>query len=157
MTDPKLPDGIARKDSLDGHTLASGGASVGASTPVDINSDPRALRSGNIAATFDIGHLMRDKRLSFSAGTMTIAPSPRDHLGGAVPITEDGGHHDVVIVGGGMAALASAFYLSRRRPGVRILILDANPVPGGNGGRDDGAPLPTISPTGGAYCVDPYA
>ena len=56
-----------------------------------------------------------------------------------------------------MSGLAAAFYLQRQRPGTRVLILDGNPVFGGNAGRDDVAPLPVTAATGGAYAVTPYA
>src|SRR5437899_1395457 len=101
-------DGIQRKDTLDGTTLAAGGAAVATSSPMvaasapNINADPRAMRGGNLPSTFDIGHLMRDRRLSFTANTVTIAPSPRDQLGGSAPLQVDNGAYDVIIVGGGM-------------------------------------------------------
>ncbi|HSB61041.1 MAG TPA: FAD-dependent oxidoreductase, partial [Vicinamibacteria bacterium] len=37
-----------------------------------------------------------------------------------------------------------------------VLLLDANPVFGGNAARDDAAPIPTIAASAGAYAVTPY-
>src|SRR4029453_9599389 len=61
---------------------------------------------------------------------------------GTPPTPTGGGTYDVIIAGSGMSGLAAAFYLTRRRPGTRILILDVNATFGGNAGRDDAAPLP---------------
>lgn len=39
---------------------------------------------------------------------------------------------DVLIVGGGVAGLATAFELRRRKPGARVLVVEARGRPGGN-------------------------
>lgn len=162
-------EGITRRDFLNGVLLATGGAAVSSFFPMrafadeascavmPVNGDPRALRGGNVPSTFNVAHWLRDHRLTFGANTVTVSPSTRDGVSGTFSVAEDGGHYDVVIVGSGMSALAAAFFLRRRRPGTRILLLDANESFGGNAGRDDASPLPTISGTGGAYCVAPYA
>lgn len=46
-----------------------------------------------------------------------------------------------IIVGSGMSGFAAAFYLQHQRPGTRVLILDGNPVFGGNAG----AMMPLLS------------
>ena len=72
-------------------------------------------------------------------------------------VLEDDGPYDVVIVGGGIAGLSTAFFILRRRPTTRILILDAHKTLGGNSRRDDEPPIPVMASTGGSYCVAPYA
>jgi len=164
-------DGIHRRDFLNGTLLAAGGLAVGVFSPrrafahsgVGLNTgdggiglDPRASRGGNLPSTFNVGHWMRDERLSFQARTVKIAPAPYDSYRGNFDILDDNGDYDVIVAGSGMSGLSAAFYLQRRRPGTRVLLLDANPVFGGNAGRDDAAPIPTISSTAGAYAVTPY-
>jgi hypothetical protein len=117
------------------------------------------LRGGNLPSLFDIPHWIRDRRLSFSPNTVTLAPSARncDAFAGDFPILEDGGRYDVIIAGSGMSGLAAAFYLQRRRPGTRVLLIDTNHVLGGSAQRDDADPIPTPASTAGAYAVVPYA
>ena len=152
---------ITRRDFLNGTLLAAGGASVSSFSPMrlfaadSIDTDPRALRSGNLPATFSVAHWIRDRRLSFSANSVTLAPSAADSRQGAFPILEDNGRYDVIIVGGGMAGLAAAFSLRNSRPSAKILILDANATFGGNASRDDQPPIPVIASTGGSYAVPP--
>src|SRR5438270_6388226 len=162
-------DGINRRDFFNGMLLAAGGAAVGASIPFrafasttypcdgPIGSDPRVLRGGNLRSVFDIGHWLRDGRLTFRPNSITIAPSPCDNHQGTQPILTDNGSYDVIIVGGGMSGCSSAFYTSQARPGTKILILDGQRTPGGNANRDDAPPIPTVSSTGTAYGVAPYA
>ena len=122
-----------------------------------IGRDPRALRGGNIPSVFAIGHWLRDRRLAFHAHTVRLAPGAADPMQGDFPIHDEQERYDVVVVGSGLSGLSAAFYLRRRRPGTRILILDAKPGFGGNAGRDDAEPIPTIAATGGAYAVAPSA
>ncbi len=49
--------------------------------------------------------------------------------------------YDIIIVGSGMSGFAAAFDLQHQRPGTRVLILDGNPVFGGNAG----AMMPLLS------------
>ena len=56
-----------------------------------------------------------------------------------------------------MSGCSAAFYLTRQRPGTKILILDGQRTPGGNANRDDTAPIPDIASTATAYAVQPYA
>jgi len=172
---PRVPDGISRRDFLNGVLLSAGTAPIGAAwagqndddfrTPApppgadggSIDADPRALRGGNLPATFDVAHLMRDNLLAFTAHSVTVASSTRDAMNGSFTLLEDTGSYDVIIVGSGMSGLSAAFFLMRRRPGTRILVLDGNPAFGGNAGRDDAPPIPVIAATGGAYAVSPYS
>ena len=159
-------DGIARRDFLNGLLIGAGGLAIAQSSPFRafaaekqggicedvIGDDPRVLRSGNVPASFNIGHWMRDRRLKFDSTTVTIAPGC-DAYAGEYEISEDSGEFDVIILGGGLAGLSSAFYLLQERPGIRILILEANGYAGGNAARDDGPPLPVAASTAGAYAI----
>ena len=161
---------ISRRDFLNGTLLAAGGLAVKASLPArvlaaaaaagacdgPIGADPRALRGGDLPDAFRIGHWMRDRRLSFTRGAVTLAGGC-DGESGTFEIADDEGRYDVVVVGSGIAGLSSAFYLLRRRPATRILILDAHNSLGGNSSRDDEQPIPVMASTGGSYCVAPYA
>jgi spermidine dehydrogenase len=170
---PRAADGISRREFLNGVLLSAGGATIGAaglgcdrdapSVPGPppgaygsrLDSDPRALRGGNLPATFDVAHLLRDNRLAITANSLTVAGSTRDTLNGSFVLLEDHGLYEVIIVGSGISGLSAAFFLMRRRPGTRILVLDVNPAFGGNAGRDDAPPLPAIAATGAAYAVSP--
>ena len=161
---------ISRRDFLNGILLASGGLVVSNSIPFrlfaasmkesscdgEIGGDPRVLRGGNLPAVFKVAHWMRDRRLTFGTDSVQLAPGC-DPQEGKFTITEDPERYDVIIAGGGLSGLSTAFYLLRRRPGTRILILDANSTPGGNAGLDDLPPMPVTASTGGSYSVAPYA
>lgn len=167
------PDGISRRDFLNGILLAAGGIAVNNFFPMrlfancgvnvtgcdgSIGLDPRALRGGNIPSVFTVGHWMRGSRLTFSTNSVTIAPSIMgcDDVQGTFPLLNDNGTYDAIIIGSGISGLSAAFYILRRRPGTRILILDGNPAFGGNAGRDDLPPIPGIASSAGAYAVSPY-
>lgn len=178
MAKTRLPrtsqsDGISRRDFLNGMLLAAGGIAVNSFFPMrlfancgvnltgcdgSIGLDPRALRGGNIPSVFTVGHWLRDGRLTFKASTVTVAPSSGgcDDVRGTFPILDDNGTYDVIIVGSGISGLSAAFYILRSRPGTRILILEGNSAFGGNAGRDDAPPIPSIASTAGAYAVTPY-
>lgn len=162
------PSSISRRDFLNGVLVASGAAAVSQSSPLGllaeessgapcdglIDSDPRALRGGNLASAFKVAHWMRDRRLSFERGAVVLAAGC-DTLQGRFPISETTDKFDTIIVGGGIAGLSAAFYLLRRRPQTRILLLEANSYAGGNSGRDDLPPLPVAATTATAYCYSP--
>jgi hypothetical protein len=164
------PFEISRRDVLNGVLLAVGAGAVSQSVPFRafaapaegaacdgaIGSDPRALRGGNLPSVFNVGHWMRDRRLRFEPGAVTLAKGC-DGVEGAFPIVEDDKEFDVVVAGAGLAGLSAALFLLRRRPGTRILLLEANAYTGGNAGRDDMPPLPVPAPTAGAYCLAPSA
>jgi spermidine dehydrogenase len=165
-------DGISRRDFINGMLVATGGAMVAGLIPregeacVDIGKgvcdgtiglDPRALRGGNLPTAFRVAHWLRDERLTFSQNSVRVAASSCDKVKGSFPIEADNGVYEVIVAGSGMSGLAAAFYLTRRRPGTRVLILDVNTQLGGNAGRDDVAPIPVPAATGGAYAVTPYA
>jgi hypothetical protein len=98
-------DGIQRRDFLNGALLAAGGLAVGAFSPMrafahsnvglntgdgGIGLDPRASRGGNLPSTFNVGHWMRDERLTFQSRRVKLArasyvASARGH---ASPIIE---------------------------------------------------------------------
>lgn len=173
MTHKKPDDGIKRRDFLNGMLIAAGTASVGSSFPMrafaqlapsqtfpcdgPIGADPNVLRGGNLRSVFNIGHWLRDNRLTFKTNSVVISPSPCDSYQGSQPILADNGNYEVIIVGSGMSSCSAAFYLTQQRPGTKILILDGQPSPGGNANRDDAPPIPDISSTATAYAVQPYA
>ena len=165
--------GIRRRDFVNGMLVAAGSAAFsrvlgGCQNPTkrdpppnglcdgDIGDDPRALRGANLPHSFNIAHLLRDGRLTFDRDWIRVAPLSCDSLEGTRLILEDAGDQEVIIVGSGVSALSAAFFLTKQRPGTKILFLDINTVFGGNAGRDDASPIPYISSTGGAYAVAPY-
>jgi spermidine dehydrogenase len=173
MSDRKREDAINRRDFLNGMLLAAGTASVGASIPMrafaqlapsttfpcdgSIGTDPNVTRGGNLRSVFNIGHWLRDNRLTFKSSSVVLSSSPCDSYQGSQPILADNGNYDVIIVGAGMSGCSAAFYITQQRPGTKILILDAQPTPGGNANRDDAPPIPDIASTATAYAVQPYA
>lgn len=163
-------DKIQRRDFINGILIAAGSAAVGGSFPMQafgagitfpcdgpIGSDPNVLRGGNVPSVFNIGHWLRDGRLTFRSNSVLISSSPCDSYQGSVPLLTDNGTYDVIIVGAGMSGCSAAFYLTQQRPGTKILILDGQRTPGGNANRDDTAPIPDIASTATAYAVQPYA
>lgn len=158
---------MSRRDVLNGILVAAGTGAVCQSAPVQalametaaaacdgpVGSDPRVLRGGNLPSTFSVAHWMRDRRLVFQRGSVQLAPGC-DEFHGSFPIA-DNERFDVIVVGAGLAGLSAAFYILRRRPRTRVLLLEANGYAGGNAARDGDAPLPVIAPTAGAYCYEP--
>jgi len=122
-----------------------------------VGTDPRAQRGGNVPPLFFLGHWLRDKRLTFGSNAVELAPAYYDTYAGRFPIVEDTGDYEVIIVGSGLSGLSAAFYLTRARPGVRILLLDSNAQIGGNATRDDAAPIPVVASAGGIYGVEPQS
>jgi len=170
MSNHKNDDGIKRRDFINGMLIAAGTAAVGGSIPMrafaagttfpcdgPIGADPNVTRGGNLRSVFNIAHWLRDGRLTFKTNSVQISSSPCDSFQGSQPILPDNGAYDVIIVGSGMSGCSAAFYLTRQRPGTKILILDGQATPGGNANRDDAAPIPDIASTATAYAVQPYA
>jgi hypothetical protein len=122
----------------------------------DLDLDPRVLRGGNLCRTFDVGHWLRDGRLSFGPGSVTIAPGTHGGISRHHSVIPDTGVYDLIIVGGGISGLATAFFARQIAPAANILILENNPRAGGNASRDDGAPLPAPASAAGAYFAYPY-
>ncbi len=168
-------DGVTRRDFVNGTLAATGGLAFGSfapeaalakagdkpgSNPPDcgdiLAADPRVARGGNRPSVFNIGHWMRDNRLTFTKNDVTLAAGCDNHEG-KFPIVEDGEEVDVIIAGGGLGGLSTAFYLLRRRPDLKIRILESNSVVGGNASYDDSAPLPVRASTCGAYTAMPDA
>jgi len=123
---------ISRRDFLDGLLIASGGLAVSQSSPMRAfagepaagvcddmaGNDPRILRGGNLPGAFNVGHWMRDRRLTFKPGAVTVAPGCDAHAG-TFEISDEAGEFDVIVVGAGLAGLSSAFYLLDKRCGYR--------------------------------------
>jgi spermidine dehydrogenase len=161
--------GISRRDFLNGCLIASGALAfrqfapfrasaaetAGVACDDVVGNDPRFLRSGNLPSVFDVGHWLRDRRLSFEPGAVTLAPGCDAHAG-KFDISDDGMDFDVIIVGAGIAGLSAAYFLMQGRPGTRVLLLEASNYAGGNAARDEGSPLPVAASTAGAYCLFPY-
>jgi spermidine dehydrogenase len=169
MTKSKREDQITRRDFMNGMLIAAGTAAVGSSFPMrafaagttfpcdgPIGSDPRVLRGGNLPSVFNVAHWLRDDRLTFKTNSVLISSSPCDSFQGSMPILADNGNYEVIIVGSGMSGCSAAYFLTRQRPGTKILILDGQPKPGGNANRDDASPIPDIASTATAYAVQPY-
>jgi spermidine dehydrogenase len=173
MLNKNHDDRIKRRDFLNGMLIAAGTVGVGNSFPMRalaqlapapmfpcdgaIGADPNVLRGGNLRSVFNIGHWLRDNRLTFKSNSVVISPSRCDSYQGSQPILADNGNYEVIIVGSGMSGCSAAFYITQQRPGTKILILDGQPSPGGNANRDDAPPIPDISSTSTAYAVPPYA
>lgn len=170
-------DGIgapfSRRDFLNGVLIASGGLAIGASSPMRAleteyrtgaeacgegvsGDDARFGRGGNRLSAFNVAHWLRDQRLAFEPGGVSLAPGC-DGREGRFPVTEDAGEFDVIIAGGGLAGLSAAFYIAHRRPGAKILLIEANPQAGGNASCDDEPPLPVKASTCAAYATTPKA
>ncbi len=163
---------ISRRDFLNGTLLATGAVAVGRSFPMRAFAqdrrdpavslvasdelDPRMARGGNLPAAFRIAHWMRDRRLRFENDSVNLLPG-EDEWAGTVAIEPESDQYDIVVVGSGPSGLSAAFFLSKHHRDARILILEANSAFGGNGGRDDGAPLAVPAPTGGLYTAAPDA
>jgi spermidine dehydrogenase len=160
--------GMSRRDFLNGCLIASSGLAFGqtALSPAFavgaggicgdvVGDDPHFARGGNLPAAFNVGHWLRDRRLTFKRNAVTLAPGC-DSDKGEFEIADDGGEFDVVIIGSGLAGLSAAFYLTHRYPGAQILILEANNYAGGNASSDRGAPLPVPASTAGAFATFPY-
>ncbi len=170
MTRESGNDKIYRRDFINGMLIAAGTAAVGGSFPMraygagttfpcdgPIGSDPNVLRGGNVPSVFNIAHWLRDNRLTFKTNSVLISSSPCDSFQGNQPMLADNGNYEVIIVGAGMSGCSAAYYITRQRPGTKILILDGQRTPGGNANRDDAAPIPDIASTATAYAVQPYA
>ena len=102
-----------------------------------------------------IGYAM--DALTFKTSSVQISNSPCDNYQGNYPLLTDNGNYEVIIVGSGMSGCSAAYYITRNRPGTKILILDGQAAPGGNANRDDLSPIPDIASTATAYAVQPYA
>src|SRR5919205_2234256 len=169
----RAEDGITRRDFLEGSLIAAGGLAVlgsfparalahyppGTTFPPDgpIGLDPRVLRGGNLRATFDVAHLLRDERITWGKNSVKVASSTSDTLGGTYSISADTGSYDLIVVGGGMSGLATAFFARKLKPNAKILILENNGHVGGNSSRDDASPaLPVPASAAAAYIVYPY-
>ena len=119
MSDRKREDAINRRDFLNGMLLAAGTAGIGASIPMralaqlapsttfpcdgSIGTDPNVTRGGNLRSVFNIGHWLRDNRLTFKSSSVVLSSSPCDSYQGSQPILADNGNYDVIIVGAGMS------------------------------------------------------
>lgn len=93
-------------------------------------------------SVFNIAHWLRDNRLTIKTNSVLISPSPCDSYQGSQPILADTGNYEVIIVGAGISRCSAAYYITRQRPGTKIVILDGQARPGGNANRDDAAPIP---------------
>jgi len=69
---------------------------------------------------------------------MRIAPVWSDALPPAFPRLERSMRCDVAIVGGGLAGLSAAYHLLMRRPGAKVVVLEASRVGAGASGRSTG-------------------
>jgi len=118
-----MNDHITRRQFIDGMACAVATAAApriawGADEPAPY-PPARTGYGGGTARDFAVAHGIRDGRRYDFAGT---------------PVTE---RYDVVIIGAGIGGLATAHYLSKARPGARILLLDAHDDFGGHARRNE--------------------
>jgi spermidine dehydrogenase len=119
-----MSTGITRRDFIDGvacSVVAAGVApALGLGQPGDATYPPaRTGYGGSRPADFAIAHGVRDGR-RYDLNTQPIAE-----------------RYDVVIIGAGIGGLASAHYLHKARPGLRVLILDNHDDFGGHARRNE--------------------
>jgi len=160
---------ITRRDFLNGSLIAAGGATLGGGAPLSAfgakarssdscgdfsGGDARFARGGNVPEIFEVAHWLRDDRLRFSREEVVLAPGC-DGREGRFAIANDAEECDVIVAGGGLAGLSAAFYLLRRRPNLRVHMLEAAPVTGGNAASDAAPPLPVRASCCGAYGAMP--
>jgi spermidine dehydrogenase len=126
------PEGMTRRDFLNGTLLASGAALVSAASPFqlmaaeDWNGTPGigdyAGANGNTHQVMADGHVIRDH--AFDRSPMTIE--------------ETGESFDCVVVGGGISGLAAAlFYQRATRAKKSCLVLENHPIFGGEAKRNE--------------------
>ena len=111
-----LPDGVSRRDFINGILVAAGGAMAnpllprGAEACVEtgvgvcdgpIGMDPRALRGGNLPTAFKVAHWLRDDRLTFSVNSVRVMPGQCEPTHGHFSILPDDGPYDVIVAGRG--------------------------------------------------------
>src|SRR4051812_47476119 len=107
----KSPVGIRRRDFINGVLVGTGGAlgaqllsgcprhSIPPAGPRHdvapglcdggLGLDPRALRGGNVPSTFNVGHWLRDGRLTWSQSSVSVSPLSCDDVSGSHPIADD--------------------------------------------------------------------
>ena len=127
-------DGVTRRDFVNGTLAATGDSLLAPSrrkrrsprretsreaTPPDCGdipaADPRVARGGNRPSVFNIGHWMRDNRLTFTKNDVTLAAGCDNHEG-KFPIVDDGEEVDVIIAGGGLGGLSPRSICCGARP-----------------------------------------
>ncbi len=129
-----MPEPFTRRDFLNATLLASGGALLGASSPLELLAGRSAdfdgyggigdyaRANGNTLAVLTEGHKIRDRVYDRVA--------PRE--------IADAGAFDCVVVGGGISGLAAALFFSRQTGGKRsCLVLEDHSIFGGLARRNE--------------------
>ena len=118
-------DGITRRDFLNGVAialgagLAPGALAAAASAPTPRYPPGDGGMKGSNPGAYDVAHAIRDGRrfdIDAVAASQTV---------------------DLVVVGAGISGLAAALTWKQRRPGARILIVDAHADFGGHAHRNE--------------------
>ena len=125
---------ITRRDFLDGVAVAVGatalaGNAFGATTTFAQDKpgyDPPTLTGmrGSHDGSYDYAHALRDGAKVLNSGSIT---NTRETW-------------DLVVVGGGISGLAAAYFLRKKNPNARILILDNHDDFGGHAKRNEFRP-----------------
>jgi spermidine dehydrogenase len=132
---PSMAETFTRRDFLDATLLASGGALLGAASPLDLLAGKRsdfdgyggigdyARANGNTLAVVLEGHKIRD-------GVYDRVPARE---------IADAGTFDCVVVGGGISGLAAALFFARHEGGKGRsgLVLEDHPIFGGLARRNE--------------------
>jgi spermidine dehydrogenase len=134
-----MDEGISRRDFFNATLLASGGALVGAASPLDLIAQRAHPFS---AADFDgyggVGDYARANGNTFDV--LTEGHKIRDRVYERVSAKDiaEAGAFDCVVVGGGISGLAAALFLQRDGGAARTcLVLEDHAMVGGLGRRNE--------------------
>lgn len=119
-------DGVTRRDFLNGIAVAVGAGLAPAALAAAARGAPVAPyppgdggMKGSNPGAYDIAHAIRDGR-RFDIDAVAAGETV-----------------DLVVIGAGISGLAAAWFWKRRRPGARILIIDAHADFGGHAHRNE--------------------
>src|SRR5262245_153360 len=128
-----MPQPFTRRDFLDATLLASGGALLGGSSPLEL----LGVREADFDGYSGVGDYARANGNTWAV--LAQGHMLRDHAYDRVPAADirDEGAFDCVVVGGGISGLAAGLFFSRMAPDRSCLILEDHPVFGGLARRNE--------------------